>query len=69
MHAISEGSDHCANAQADLSLRWSHKSYRRFCRALALFFFFFFFFFERHDITKSTLMQTERRRRTDVNLY
>ena len=66
MHAISEGSDHCADAQADLSLRWSHKIYRRFCRALAL---FFFFFFERHDITKSTLMQTERRRGTDVNLY
>ena len=22
-------------AQADLSLRWSHKSYSRFCRALA----------------------------------
>ena len=27
------GSD-CANAQADLSLRWLHKSYCRFCRAL-----------------------------------
>ena len=25
----------CANAQSDLSLRWSHKSYRRFSRALA----------------------------------
>ena len=25
----------CADAQADLSLRWSHKSYCRFCRALA----------------------------------
>ena len=25
----------CANAQADLSLRWSHKSYGRFCNALA----------------------------------
>ena len=25
----------CADAQADLSLRWSHKSYWRFCRALA----------------------------------
>ena len=24
----------CADAQADLSLRWSHKSYCRFCRAL-----------------------------------
>ena len=25
----------CANAQSDLSLRWSHKSYTRICRALA----------------------------------
>ena len=25
----------CADAQADLSLRWSHKSYCRLCRALA----------------------------------
>ena len=25
----------CADAQANLSLRWSHKSYCRFCRALA----------------------------------
>ena len=25
----------CADAQADLSFRWSHKSYGRFCRALA----------------------------------
>ena len=25
----------CADAQADLSLRWSHKSYCRFCRVLA----------------------------------
>ena len=25
----------CADAQSDLSLRWSHKSYCRFCRALA----------------------------------
>ena len=25
----------CADAQADLSRRWSHKSYSRFCRALA----------------------------------
>ena len=27
----------CADAQADLSLRWSHKSYCRFCHALARF--------------------------------
>ena len=27
----------CADAQADLSLRWSHKSHCRFCRALAHF--------------------------------
>ena len=27
----------CADAQADLSLRWPHKSYCRFCRALAHF--------------------------------
>ena len=27
----------CADAQADQSLRWSHKSYYRFCRALAHF--------------------------------
>ena len=25
----------CADAQADLNLRWSHKSYCRFCHALA----------------------------------
>ena len=25
----------CANVQVDLSLHWSHKSYCRFCRALA----------------------------------
>ena len=28
----------CADAQAVQSLRWSHKSYYRFCRALALFY-------------------------------
>ena len=32
--AVSEYSD-CADAQADLSLRWSHKSYCKFCRELA----------------------------------
>ena len=26
----------CVDTQADLSLRWSHKTYCRFCRALAL---------------------------------
>ena len=30
----------CVNAQADFRLRWSHKSYCRFCRALAQFFYF-----------------------------
>ena len=29
----------CADAQADLSLRWSHKSYCRFSRALAQIYF------------------------------
>ena len=32
-HEISEDWWDCADAQADLSLRWSHKSYSRFCRA------------------------------------
>ena len=31
----------CADAQADLSLRWSHKSYCKFCRAMAQIFFSF----------------------------
>ena len=35
-HAISKNSGQTAQImQADLSLRWSHKSYCRFCRALA----------------------------------
>ena len=36
----------CADAQADLIIRWSHKSYYRFCRALAQLLWrpFFFFF-------------------------
>ena len=30
----------CADAQADLSLHWSHKSYYRFCPVLAIIFYF-----------------------------
>ena len=35
----------CADAQADLSLCWSHKSYIRFCRAQAHFFYLLFCLF------------------------
>ena len=34
----------CADAQADLSLRWSHKSYCRICGALAHAFYFWKYF-------------------------
>ena len=34
-HAIREDWSDCADAQADLSFHWSHKSYCRFCHALA----------------------------------
>ena len=33
-HVISEDCSDCVDAQADLSLRWLHKSYCRFCCAL-----------------------------------
>ena len=33
----------CADAQADLSLRWSQKFHGRFCRSLAQFIFYFSF--------------------------
>ena len=39
LHADSEDSDHSANAQADLSLRWAHMIFCWFCHEVAQMYF------------------------------
>ena len=55
----------CADAQADLSLRWSHKCYYRFCRALAELFIFFFFISPWKHVVGNSL-ETPRTEKTDI---